>query len=51
MKITPRIGVMLLSAFLILMGLNLVLQLSFQGFNTILGILAIAAAVFLLLDR
>ncbi len=51
MKITKRIGVMLLCAFLILTGLNVLLDLSFQGFKTIVGALAIAAAVFLLIDR
>jgi len=52
MKITKKIGVILLAAFLILYGLIPLLKLNnIEGLPTIMAILAIAAGVLLLLDR
>jgi hypothetical protein len=51
MKLTKKIGVLLLAIWLILTGLNAVVGLNFQGINIVLGILAIAAGVFLALEQ
>ena len=51
MKFNLKIGTLLLAAFLLVYGLIAVLSLSFQGINVVLGGLAIAAAVFILLDK
>ena len=51
MKFTKKIGTILLCAFLVLHGLTLVMSLSFQGSPLVLGGLAIAAGVFLFLER
>jgi hypothetical protein len=51
MKLTNRIGVLLLACFLILTGLGLIIDLRFQYSNYVLGGLAIAAALFLALDK
>jgi hypothetical protein len=48
MKITKNIGVILLAIWLILRGLIALLGLSFSGLGLIMGILAIAAGVVLL---
>ena len=45
------IGRLLLCVWLILTGLATLVSLSFQGFPIIMGCLAIAAGVLLLLDR
>ncbi len=49
MKITKKIGMILLAAFLILTGVNPLLNLRIEG--TIMAILAIAAGALILLDR
>jgi hypothetical protein len=51
MKLTKKIGVLCLSAWLILFGLAQVIGLTFQGINIVLGILAVVAGVFLALDQ
>lgn len=51
MKITRNIGFLLLAIFLILYGLIALLSLSFAGLGVIMAILAIAAGIFILLDR
>ena len=51
MRFNQKIGTLLLAAFLLLYGLMLVLSLSFQGSHIVLGGLAIAAAIFILLER
>jgi len=51
MRITRKLGVILLSAWLILTGLIPLLKLSFEGLGAVMAILAIAAGVLLLIDR
>jgi uncharacterized membrane protein HdeD (DUF308 family) len=51
MKLTNKIGVLLLAIWLILSGLIAVLALTFQGMNIVMGILAILAGAFLIVDR
>jgi hypothetical protein len=51
MKITKKIGMILLAAFLILSGLIPLLKISIEGLSTIMAILAIAAGVLILIDR
>jgi hypothetical protein len=51
MKITRNIGMLLLAIWLILYGLIAVLSLSFAGLGLIMGLLAIAAGIFILLGR
>ena len=51
MKLTNKIGVLLLAIWLILTGLNLVIKLNFDAMPYVLGILAIVAGAFLLVDR
>jgi hypothetical protein len=51
MKFTKNIGFLLLAIFLILYGLTALLSLSFAGLGVIMGLLAIAAGVFILLGR
>ena len=49
MKITKNIGMLLLSIWLILYGLTYVLKLSFTGLGMIMGLLALAAGIVILL--
>jgi hypothetical protein len=52
MKITKNLGMLLLSIWLIVSGLaGIIPALYFNGLSTILAILAVAAGVFILLDR
>ncbi len=51
MRITRRLGILLLSIWLILMGLTELVKLNITGLGTILAILALAAGVLLLLER
>lgn len=46
-----KIGAILLAAYLIVMGLVHAANLSFQGLPIVLGALAIAAGVFILIDK
>jgi hypothetical protein len=51
MRLTKNLGMLLLGIWLILTGLIALLGLSFQGLPLIMGILAIAAGVLILLGR
>jgi hypothetical protein len=51
MRITRRLGILLLSIWLILMGLTELIKLNITGLGTIMAILALAAGVLLLLER
>jgi len=51
MHITKNIGFLLLAIWLILYGLISLLSLSFAGLGIIMGLLAIAAGIFILLGR
>lgn len=51
MHITRNIGFLLLAIWLILTGLIALLSLSFAGLGIIMALLAIAAGIFILLDR
>ncbi|MGD0173368.1 MAG: hypothetical protein ABSC61_02870 [Anaerolineales bacterium] len=51
MHITRNIGMLLLAIWLILWGLIEVLSLSFSGLWLLMGLLAIAAGIFILLER
>lgn len=51
MRITRNIGMLLLAIWLILYGLIALLSLSFQGLGLLMGLLAIAAGIFILLGR
>lgn len=48
---TSNLGMLLLSIWLILMGLATVLQLSFANMNLVFGVLALAAGILILLGR
>ena len=51
MKFTKNIGMLLLGAWLIVHGLEPLIGLSFAGLETIMGIVAIAAGVMILLGK
>jgi len=51
MHITHNVGFLLLAIWLILYGLISLLSLSFTGLWIIMGLLAIAAGIFILLER
>lgn len=51
MRLNERLGFILLAIWLILIGLRDLIGLSFNGFNIILAILAIAAGILILLGR
>jgi hypothetical protein len=51
MKFNPNIGMLLLAAFLVLTGLCLTLGLTFTGFSTIIGLIAIAAGGMIALNK
>jgi hypothetical protein len=50
-KFKGNLGMMLLAIWLILQGLVFLLGLSFSGIGTVLGILALAAGVAILLGK
>lgn len=50
-KTTKSLGMLLLSIWLILTGLIPLLKLNFSGFSVIMGVLAIAAGVLILIGR
>ena len=50
-RFTKNIGMLLLAIWLILYGLIAVFSLSFTGLGILMGLLAIAAGIFILLDR
>ena len=51
MKISKKIGTVLLSIWLIITGILQIVDFSFSGIGTIMAILAIAAGALLLIDR
>ena len=51
MRITRNLGMLLLAIWLIMTGLITLLSLNFQGLALIMGILALAAGVLVLLGR
>lgn len=51
MKLTKNLGMLLLGIWLTLTGLIPLLHLSFSGLGTLMGVLAIAAGVSILLGR
>jgi hypothetical protein len=51
MKLPNNLGMILLAIWLILYGLIALFNLSFQGLSVIMGILAIAAGVLILLNH
>lgn len=50
-RFTKNIGMLLLSIWLILYGLIALFSLSFNGLGIIMGLLAIAAGIFILIGR
>ncbi len=50
-RFTKNIGMLLLAIWLILNGLIALFSLSFNGLSVIMGLLAIAAGIFILLGR
>ena len=50
MKIGRKFGTLLLAAWLILHGLMALFGLGFRGSGTVLGILALASGILILLD-
>ena len=51
MKVTKHLGMLLLGIWLIVTGLIPLLQLSFSGLGTVMGVLAIAAGALILVGR
>jgi hypothetical protein len=51
MRLTKNLGMLLLSIWLILVGITPFLNLSFSGLGTLMAILAIAAGVLILIGR
>lgn len=51
MKLSGKLGTVLLSLWLILYGLMSILDLSFRGSGTVLALLALASGILILLDR
>ena len=51
MRFTQRIGFLLLGIYLIIVGLSGVIGLAFEGMRYIVGGLAIAAGIFILIER
>jgi hypothetical protein len=50
-RFTKNIGMLLLAIWLILYGLIALFSLSFNGLGIIMGLLAIAAGIFILIGR
>ena len=51
MRLTRDLGMLLLSVWLIAMGLVPLLRISFAGLDTVMALLAIAAGALLLIKR
>ncbi len=51
MRLTRRLGMLLLAIWLILEGLVQLFKLEFSGIGIVLGILALAAGILILLER
>jgi uncharacterized membrane protein HdeD (DUF308 family) len=50
-RFTKNIGMLLLAIWLILYGLIALFSLSFNGLDIVMGLLAIAAGIFILIGR
>lgn len=50
-RVTRNLGMLLLAIWLIISGLVPLLNLSFEGLGTLLGVLAVAAGVLILIGR
>jgi uncharacterized membrane protein HdeD (DUF308 family) len=51
MKLTSKWGFLLLAVWLILTGLITLFDLSFSGMSVLMGILALAAGILILVER
>ncbi len=51
MKLTKNLGMLLLSAWLVLSGLIVLIDLSFSGLGTIMAVLSVGAGVLLFLGK
>jgi hypothetical protein len=51
MKVTRNLGMLLLAAWLVMTGVIPLLNLSFSGLGTVMGILAIAAGILIVVGR
>ncbi len=51
MRLTRRLGMLLLAIWLILTGLVQLFKVEFSGIGIVLGILALAAGILILLER
>jgi hypothetical protein len=51
MKVTRNLGMLLLAAWLVMTGVIPLLNLSFPGLGTVMGILAIAAGILIVVGR
>jgi uncharacterized membrane protein HdeD (DUF308 family) len=51
LRLTRNLGMLLLAIWLILTGLIALFNLSFQGSGTLLGVLALAAGILVLIGR
>jgi hypothetical protein len=49
-RVNKKLGPMAMAIFMILVGLSLLLKLSFEGFYTLMGILALIAGILGLLE-
>ncbi len=50
-RLSRRLGMVLLSVYLILVGLSTLFKFGFTGMDIILGILALAAGILILIER
>jgi hypothetical protein len=51
MKLTKNLGMLLLGVWLIVHGLGPLINLSFSGLDTIMGVVAVAAGALILVGR
>ncbi len=51
MTLTKRVGMLLLSAWLVLTGLIRLIDFSFKGLGTVMALIAIGAGILIALDR
>lgn len=51
MKLARSVGMLLLSVWLIIHGLMQLMDLRFHGSGTVLGLLALASGILIILDR
>jgi hypothetical protein len=51
MRLTRKLGILLLAAWLIMHGLMALLDFGFRGDGTVSGLLALSSGILILLDR